>query len=139
MGTPSRDALRTVVQVACRAPSVHNTQPWLWRMAAETTLELYADRTRQLPVADVDGRNLAISCGAALHQAVEAGTATGLASTVELCPDPTDPDLLGRATFTPARPPADARSRLLTLDQRCTDRRRFTSWPVPDARLHALA
>src|SRR4051794_31452483 len=139
MSTPSRDALRNVVQHACRAPSVHNTQPWLWRIVDAATLELHADRTRQLPVADPEGRNLALSCGAALHQALDAATALGLSAGVELVPEESDHDLLARITFSAGRPPADAAERLLTLDQRCTDRRRFTAWPVPDARLHQLA
>jgi hypothetical protein len=139
MGAPSPSQLRCVVELACRAPSAHNTQPWRWRIIGDTAIELYADRTRQLPVADPDGRNLIISCGAALHHALEAARALGLAPTVELSPVPTDQDLLARVRFSPARAPTDAATRLLTLKQRCTDRRRFTSWPVPDSQLAALA
>ena len=127
-----------MVELACRAPSVHNTQPWRWRIVGPT-VELYADRERQLPVADPDGRNLAISCGAALHHAVESAGALGLAAVVELEPDAGDRDLLARVRLSPGRPPADAVKRLATMERRCTDRRRFTSWPIPDGRLHELA
>ena len=40
--------LRRIVELATRAPSVHNTQPWRWRGGLHS-LELYVDRTRQLP------------------------------------------------------------------------------------------
>ena len=55
-----RPPLRDIVELACRAPSVHNTQPWLWRLDGDR-IELHADRRRQLPVADPSGRNLVIS------------------------------------------------------------------------------
>jgi nitroreductase len=139
MKTATGTRLHQVVEYAIRAPSVHNTQPWQWRILDEDTLELIADRSRQLRVADPDGRDLMISCGAALHHATEAATALGLAPRTELWSDPADPDLLARIRFVKARPPADASARLLTLELRCTDRRRFTSWPVPEARLHELA
>ncbi len=138
MTTPSRDQLRHVVELASRAPSVHNSQPWLWRIVDDTTLELHADRTRQLPVADPDGRNLAISCGAALQYAVEAARALGMTAITELIPSPAEHDFIARMRVSAGKAPADASKRLLTLDQRCTDRRRFTSWPVPDSRLHKL-
>ncbi|MGE5830223.1 MAG: nitroreductase family protein, partial [Micromonosporaceae bacterium] len=36
-----------LVATAARAPSVHNTQPWRFRLAGPV-LELHADRARQL-------------------------------------------------------------------------------------------
>ena len=44
---------RRVVELACRAPSVHNTQPWAWRIGPDR-IELYADWSRQLPASDPD-------------------------------------------------------------------------------------
>ena len=109
MKTSTRAVLRRVVELACRAPSVHNSQPWLWRVADKRTLELYADPTRQLPVADPEGRNLLISCGAALQHAQEAAKALGLTSTVELATPAPGHHLLARIEFAAGRPPADAR------------------------------
>ena len=64
--------LEHAVEHALRAPSVHNTQPWRWRIdPADGVVELHADRGRQLTATDPDGRDLLISCGAALgHLAV---------------------------------------------------------------------
>jgi hypothetical protein len=130
--------IRRIVELATRAPSVHNTQPWRW-VAHGHVLELYADHWRGLPVADPTGRDLTVSCGAALHQASVASAALGWSPTVTRLPDPSDPDLLARVELTPAPPPADAADLLEAIDARCTDRRRFTSWPVPDERLARLA
>src|SRR3954453_18172000 len=52
--------------VAVRAPFIHNTHPWVWRLQAGE-LPLRADRSRQLAVADPDGHSLLLSCGAAMH------------------------------------------------------------------------
>lgn len=131
-------AMRRIVEVATRAPSVHNTQPWRWR-ASGHVLELFADRRYQLPEADPTGRDLIISCGAALHQAEVAAQALGWSVRVARFPDPVTPDLLACLDLAPAPPPTDATDTLRLLQQRCTDRRRFTSWPVPDERLAHLA
>ncbi len=134
---PTR-AMQRIVEIATRAPSVHNTQPWRWR-AAGHTLELYADTARLLPETDPRGRNLTLSCGAALHHAQVAAGALGWATEVVRLPDPDRPDLVARLDLTPAAPPAAALESLEALDRRCTDRRRFTAWPVPEERLARLA
>lgn len=131
-------ALRLIVAGALRAPSVHNTQPWRWR-ATSRTLELHADRARGLPVTDPEGRNLVISCGAALHHAQVVAGALGWATRVDRHPDPDDPDLLARLELSPAPPTRAGADVLAAVELRCTDRRRFTSWPVPDERLDHLA
>jgi nitroreductase len=139
--TPRRvpkQTLRRVVELATRAPSVHNTQPWRWR-GGPHSLELYADRTRTLTASDPDGRNLVISCGAALHHAQVAADALGWCVTVTRLPDPQQPDLLARLELAPGTPSRHAEERLEAIDRRCTDRRRFTSWPVPDEQLTHLA
>lgn len=125
--------------LASRAPSVHNTQPWAWRILGGSQLELLADHGRQLHVADPDGRNLTISCGAALHHLLAAGAALGLETDWALEPDPRQPDLLARVRLAGGVPAADSSEVLSALENRCTDRRRFTSWPVPDERLAHLA
>lgn len=131
-------ALRRIVQGATRAPSVHNTQPWSWQATTEG-LQLFADPRRRLTATDPDGRNMVISCGAALHHAQAVAAATGWAAMVTRFPDPARADLLARLHLSPAPPAAGGQELLEALQRRCTDRRRFTSWPVPDERLQQLA
>jgi nitroreductase len=130
--------LRRIVELATRAPSVHNTQPWRWR-GGPRSRELYADRSRTLPASDPDGRNLVISCGAALHHAQVAAEALGWSATVTRLPDPDQPDLLARLALVPGTPSRHAPELLEAIDKRCTDRRRFTAWPVADDQLTHLA
>jgi nitroreductase len=54
-----------LIEVAARAPSLHNTQPWRFKVGG-CTVELYADAHRQLRE-DPAGREMLISCGAALY------------------------------------------------------------------------
>src|SRR5690606_32132752 len=74
--SPAAGVLTRAAHAAGMAPSVHNTQPWRWRVFPEW-LELYADRSRQLGRADPEGRLMTISCGAALHHARVALAAEG--------------------------------------------------------------
>ncbi len=129
--------VRRVVELACRAPSVYNTQPWIWRSRREG-VDLYADPTRRLTAADPLGRSLTISCGTALHHAQVAARALGWQADVRRLPDADDPTLLAQLRFRPIAPPRSAAGELTALQSRFTDRRRFTSWPVPTERLETL-
>lgn len=93
-GTAS-EKLRSAVRHAVRAPSSHNSQPWLFHVRDET-LELCADRSRGLPVVDPDDRELVISCGAALFLVRLTLRRFGSTSQVERLPDDAGPDCLAR-------------------------------------------
>lgn len=130
------DVARRLIGHATRAPSMHNTQPWLWRIR-DDGVELYADLSRRLPVEDPMARNLVISCGAALHHLQVAARSFGWATMVDRLPDAEDHSLLARVRMHPSNLPSDLPD-LAAIHERRTDRRRFTSWPVPDARLQRL-
>jgi hypothetical protein len=137
--------VRAAVALATRAPSVHNSQPWRW-WASERSVHLYADLQRWLPVTDADGRDLLLSCGAALHHLRVALAALDVAATVERMPDPDEPDLLAAVALCPGRavtgavtdPGVDVEE-AIAIGVRRTDRRRFTDWPVPAEFLSDLA
>ena len=126
--------VRSALELAARAPSVHNTQPWRWRIA-DDSVELLADEGRRLRATDQDGRDLVISCGAALHHLRVALAAAGVGTAVHRLPDPARPELLARVDLRPGGgggcgvDPAQAAA--ITL--RRTDRRRFDGWAVPGA------
>jgi nitroreductase len=130
--------LREIVQLACRAPSVHNTQPWRWRVRGPD-IDLFADYRRQLVYADPARRDLMVSCGAALHHLQVVVVALGWSARVRRMPDPADERHVARVHLVRSRGlPADA-AVLKAVAARRTDRRRPTSWPVPEERLNSLA
>lgn len=87
------EQMRHMVRYAVLAPSAHNTQPWRFRVT-EAGVELHADRSRALPVSDPEGRELTLSCGAALFHLRLAVRRFGHMDRVHLFPDPAHPDLL---------------------------------------------
>lgn len=128
--TPT-EALTKAATLAGYAPSVHNTQPWQWRVRPDR-LDLLADRSRQLRALDPQSWLLLLSCGAALHHARVALASAGWASEVHRLPDPAEPDLL--ASLIPAGPsqPDPATERLMrAMPLRRTDRRPVSDQPVP--------
>lgn len=78
--------LETAIDAAIRAPSVHNTQPWLFHVAADR-IDLFADFSRQLSVTDPTARQLHLSCGAALHHLIVTLRAADLHTAVDLFPE----------------------------------------------------
>jgi nitroreductase len=134
MGRPT---LVSAVEQALCAPSVHNTQPWRWRITHDS-VELHADGSRHLVATDPDRRDLVVSCGAALHHLLVALAAQGLEAQVDRLPDPDDSEHLATATLRPgAGPPADA-ALFPAIARRRTDRRRMSHRPVPSEVLAVL-
>jgi hypothetical protein len=88
-----------IVELATRAPSIHNTQPWRFT-ATGNRLDVFYDRDRALPVLDPTGRQQIISCGIAVEFAFLALRAAGSATDVTLLPDPSDGDHLARMDVT---------------------------------------
>ncbi len=77
------DRLRYVLRYAVLAPSRHNAQPWLFEIEGDEA-RLYADHRRALPVADPQGREMFMSCGAALFNLRVAASHFGHATSVEV-------------------------------------------------------
>lgn len=134
---PDTSTIRAALALAVRAPSVHNTQPWLWRVG-DRSVHLYADPSRQLPHADPDGRDLIVSCGAALHHFAVASAAAGWQALIHRLPNPDDQDHLAAVQFHPITPTAEMELMAQAIGRRRTDRRRFTSWEVPAAEVAEL-
>jgi nitroreductase len=131
-------ALISAAEAAGAAPSIHNTQPWRWRIH-DGVADLYAEPRRQLMASDPDRRMLALSCGLALHHACVALAAQGLAVDIDPVPDPHDPDHLARVSITGSVPVSTASVRLVqTAEIRHTDRRPLLDESVPPQALTAL-
>jgi len=96
---PQSEIVKDAVILACRAPSLHNSQPWRW-VAENAALQLFLDPARVLNY-DQSRREALVGCGAALHHLAVAMAATGWHSDIQRFPDPDDPDHIASLQFTP--------------------------------------
>ena len=129
----------TLLEQAALAPSSHNTQPWYFRTSDEN-IELYADRTRALPVNDPQDRELLISCGCALFNLRIAAFGNGLTAIVALMPEPANEDLLATVSLDDKDRPQQEYAGLATaIGQRRTYRKRFQNLEVPKQLLTQLS
>lgn len=99
------DIARFVTAAARHAPSVYGSAPW-WFAATDTSVCLHADQERQLPIADPAGRELTISCGAAIFTARVAMRQLGLLPEASVFPQPERPSLVANIGWADARRPA---------------------------------
>ncbi|MBD8505203.1 hypothetical protein HT102_01695 [Hoyosella sp. G463] len=122
--TPGLATLRSAVDQSRHAPSVHNSQPWLWTTDGRL-LRLRLDDLRTLRHADPEGRQAMISCGAALHHVRAALRAEGWETHVRPMPGG-DPRILAEVTAAPLDR-ADPRAARIAaaIPLRRTDRRPY--------------
>src|SRR6059036_2079646 len=121
------------VEQACLAPSIHNTQPWRFRWDGRH-FELSADTARGLSGSDPDGRELVISCGAALFNLRVALRKLGCAAQVTLLPEPDQPRVLARVDVAESAPASvEERLAYAALTRRHTRRTGFEDRPLAPA------
>lgn len=135
---PDDGVIGAALTLAGRAPSIENTQPWRWRVD-RTSLHLYADARMHLPHADPDGRDLTLSCGAALNHCVIALAAMGWLAEVHRLPDPADPGHLAAIEVSPRAPDRTDIKLAKAIPQRRTDRRIYSARPVAASDVASLA
>lgn len=124
------DEAARIVAIAIRAPSLHNSQPWMFVLRGGA-LELRADSSRHLPGTDPDTRQMLLSCGAALFGARLGVRALGYLPHVDLLPEPSQPELLARIHVR-GEAPAEPEDEILlrALPWRCSLRSGFAPAPV---------
>jgi nitroreductase len=126
-----RDLLESCVRTATLAPSLHNSQPWLFRVGAGR-VEVFADPARRLDVLDPSGREMMISVGAALFTLRLSLLAAGRPADVAIFPDPGRPDLVAKVSTAGQVDVPDEIERLAAaVPQRHTNRYPFAGTPVP--------
>ncbi|MDT2007580.1 hypothetical protein FXW78_29770 [Rhodococcus opacus] len=108
--------------LACRAPSLHNSQPWRWLMG-ESGLQLFSDPDRLLPATDAFGRQMVISCGAALNHLEYAFESKLWCPVIDRLPRSSDRELLATIGFSQAPTRSDFAVRMArAIEQRRTER-----------------
>jgi hypothetical protein len=120
--TPEEIA-KFVVEATINAPSVNNTQPW-WFYGVDREIGMHADDERRQPVADPEGREMMISCGAALFTARVALRYLGIVPKVRVLPEqdvPADRLRAGTVRRDPQAPDSPGRFRPGTASRRNTD------------------
>ncbi|NOP97226.1 Acg family FMN-binding oxidoreductase [Mycolicibacterium fortuitum] len=125
--------LTHAVQLASRAPSLHNTQPW--RLVVDSRgVHLHLDPRRVVSATDRSSREAIISCGVLLDHLRVAMAAAGWATSVDRFPNPNDLDHLATLQFSPMDFVTDAhRRRADAILARHTDRLPMAAYADWDA------
>ncbi|MGH3967373.1 MAG: NAD(P)H nitroreductase, partial [Mycobacterium sp.] len=101
------EIVKAALRLACRAPSLHNTQPWQWVLTDDGKLQLFLDPKRVM-LSDRSGREALIGCGAALDHLRVAMAAAGWQAHVDRFPSPDNPNHLASIEFTPMEEVTDS-------------------------------
>jgi nitroreductase len=131
-----------LLRAASAAPSMHNTQPWQFRVTGGgSVIEQFADPSRQLTSSDPSGRAMHIACGAALFNLrLAAACAAGRSTVVRLLPDPGAPLLLATVRVGGHCQAGESERKLYAaIRRRRTNRQPYSDKPVPPAMLAEMA
>jgi hypothetical protein len=126
--------VRNLVGAAGAAPSIHNTQPWRFRIV-DDVIEVHGDPDRMLWVADPRGRALHLSCGAALFNLRLAIRMLGAKPMIWAIPDPQgQPTLLACVRLRQGRPATSGERQMFeAIYQRHSSRAPFSSRSLPES------
>ncbi|GAA3791250.1 Acg family FMN-binding oxidoreductase [Streptomyces phyllanthi] len=135
--------VESLLAAAVAAPSIHNTQPWRFRLNPDSqVLEVHSAPERTLPLTDPTHRAQYLSVGAAVFNLRLAAVHHGWRPEVKLLPDPHAPGLLAAVRLTgplgadeqPSDPDLHA-----AIARRHSSRMPFTGRPVPEPIMAELA
>ena len=131
--------IRDAVRLACRAPSLHNSQPWRWVVEGDTA-QLFVEPDRVVRGADSSGREALIACGAVLDHFRVAMAAAGFTANADRFPNPNNRLHVASIDFTAMEFVTDGhRQRANAILLRRTDRLPFAAppdWDTFEPALH---
>ncbi len=123
------EVVKSAVQLACRAPSLHNSQPWRWVLDG-AAVHLFVDPNRAPVYTDTSGREALFGCGAVLDHFRVAMAAAGWTANVDRFPNPNNLHHLASVDFSPMDFVTDGhRLRADAILLRRTDRLPFAAPP----------
>lgn len=140
---PDHATLEGVLDVAARAPSSGNLQPWRWRVDG-AAVHLYADWHRQAGGSPTDRRDVLLGCGAVLDHCAVAFAAAGWSPRVRRFPDGgdrfpgTDSGRLAILEVVEQPPNAAHLELAAAISRRRADLRRYPDRPIPPATVELL-
>jgi hypothetical protein len=124
------EEIGVLARAVSRAPSVRRTQPWELEVRGRSA-SLYEIPGLGLHRRDPTGRHRVISCGAVLANLVLAVRSLGWSATVELGPDPAQPDRLATVTGRRRQEPGTVElAEYEAITRRRSYRQRFSSLPL---------
>ncbi|MGE0220895.1 nitroreductase family protein [Mycolicibacterium sp.] len=118
---PDATTVERVLDLAARAPSAGNAQPWRWHVDRRG-VQLFADWTRRSGDTDDARRDVVLSCGAVLHHCAVAFAAAGWASRIHRLPAD---DTLAALELQEAPPGDGTRELADAIARRRADRRPY--------------
>ena len=128
------DRLR-ILESAARAPSSHNSQPWLVRVRTPDDWTVEPDPARRLPAIDPTNREQTLSLGTFVEYLVTAATALGFDARIQEASSP------GALSVKLVRAPTGpvGVEQLARIARRRTLRKAFSDAPLPPEDLAALS
>jgi hypothetical protein len=135
-----QDERERLAEAGGLAPSMHNTQPWVFRFRGRT-VEVHREPRRLLPAEDPTGRMTLIGIGAAIFNLRVAAASLGYVTSVHLLPDRAHADLVAKVDLVP-RPSSETpalASLFPYISKRRTNRQPFADRPIPQQTKQELA
>lgn len=128
------ESLLKILKYAAKAPSGHNTQPWIFKTGNDT-ITVLPDFTRALPVVDPDNHALYISLGCALENLIIAANEFSYTTETEFTGDERQPQIVAKLS---AAPQVDKQGLFGYIAKRQVTRGKFKPKKVPQSLLSEL-
>ncbi|MEN9342195.1 MAG: hypothetical protein RIQ54_451 [Candidatus Parcubacteria bacterium] len=136
--------LRTVIisciHAALRAPSSHNCQPWLFVVVNDEYIEVWGNKSRQLPLSDTNNRQFYESIGCAIQHIVITADYYRYAAQVDLFPTASDMFHVATISFKllADAPQAESSHLFFSIPLRHSNREPYDRTPVPEALIDSI-
>ena len=121
-----------MIEQATKAPSGHNTQPWLFRIV-EAGIEIHPEKTKALSIVDGNRREMFISLGCATENLCLAAQTKGYSAQVNIADNGNITVKLqpNAGVITPS-------SIIVQIGKRQTNRSIYTGQLIPEEMIHKL-